>query len=135
MVLNIDITPTIIELAGGKVPENMQGTSMAPLLRNEKVNWRKSFLYEYFQEGYAPGYVTLLGVRNEHYKYIESPDVMNDIEELYDMQSDPEEMYNLINNPHYQTVKSEMIKELDTLKVKTGFFDPKVFKGVEFPDD
>jgi N-acetylglucosamine-6-sulfatase len=35
MVLNIDITPTIIELAGGKVPENMQGTSMVPLLRNE----------------------------------------------------------------------------------------------------
>lgn len=135
IVLNIDMAPTIIELAGGKVPENMQGTSMVPLLRNEKVNWRKSFLYEYFQEGYAPNYVTLLGVRNEHYKYITSPDVNNDIDELYDIQNDPEEMYNLINNPYYQSVKSEMIKKLDSLKVKTGYFNPKVFKGVEFPDD
>jgi hypothetical protein len=34
-----------------------------------------------------------------------------------------------------KAVKSEMIKELDTLKVKTGFFNPKLFKGVEFPDN
>jgi len=135
MVLNIDIAPTIVELAGGKVPEKMQGRSLVPLLRNENVNWRTSFLYEYYQEGYAPSYVTLLGVRNEHYKYIESPDVRNDIEELYDIQSDPEEMYNLIKDPNYNSVKSEMIKELDTLKVKTGYFDPKIFKGQEFPDE
>jgi len=135
VVLNIDLAPTIVELAGGKVPGNMQGRSMVPLLKDEKVNWRKSFLYEYFQEGYAPSYVTLLGVRNERYKYIQSPGVMNDVEELYDMENDPEEMYNLINNPYYQSVKSEMTRELDTLKVKTNYFDPKLFKGVEFPDD
>ena len=50
LVLNIDIAPTLIELAGAKVPGEMQGVSFVPLLKNEVVDWRKSFLYEYFQD-------------------------------------------------------------------------------------
>jgi N-acetylglucosamine-6-sulfatase len=128
MVLNIDVAPTIIELAGGKVPGDMQGTSMAPLLRNERTHWRTSFMYEYFQEEYAPGFVTMVGVRNKRYKYIETPFVADDINELYDLETDPGEMNNLINNPGYQSVKSEMMRELRNLKTSTGYFDPCVFK-------
>jgi hypothetical protein len=51
----------------------MQGTSLVPLLKNEAVDWRESFLYEYFQEAYAPGFVTIAGVRSRKYKYIENP--------------------------------------------------------------
>ena len=128
MVLNIDVAPTIIELARGKVPCDMQGTSMVPLLRNENTHWRTSFMYEYFQEEYAPGFVTMVGVRNKRYKYIETPFVADDINELYDLETDPGEMNNLINNPGYQSVKSEMMRELGNLKTSTGYFDPRVSK-------
>ena len=128
MVLNIDIPPTLAELAGAGVPPGMQGVSMVPLLKNQNTGWRKSFMYEYFQEAYAPGFVTVVGVRNERYKYIEGLNLSDDINELYDLEKDPGEMENLINNPGYQSVKSDMIRELQKLKAETGFFDPKVFK-------
>jgi len=128
IVLNIDIAPTLIEMAGAEVPGEMQGASLVPLLKNEAVGWRESFLYEYFQEAYAPGFVTMTGVRNKKYKYIEYPNLTGDINELYDLETDPGEMDNLISNPEYQSVKSEMIKELEKLKAETGYFDPAVYK-------
>jgi N-acetylglucosamine-6-sulfatase len=128
LVLNIDVAPTLIELAGAPIPAEMEGASMLPLLKNEAVDWRQSFLYEYFQDPYAPGYVTLVGVRNHRYKYIESPDLPEDIDELYDLEKDPYEMNNLINSPEHQSVKADMEKELQRLKTETGFHDPKVFE-------
>ena len=128
LVLNIDLAPTLIELAGAKVPVEMQGASFVPLLKNEVVDWRKSFLYEYFQEPYAPGFVTVAGVRNKRYKYIEGPDMINDINELYDLETDPGEMNNLVNSPEYQSVKSNMILELERLKIETRYFDPEIYK-------
>ena len=126
-VLSIDVAPTLIELAGAEVPGEMQGASLVPLLKNEAVEWRESILYEYFQEAYAPGFVTVTGVRNKKYKYIESPNLPHDINELYDLENDPGEMDNLINSPEYQTIKSEMIKEMEKLKTETGYFDPGVY--------
>lgn len=128
MVLNIDVAPTLIELAGAKIPGKMQGTSFVPLLENKKTDWRKSFMYEYFQEAYAPGLVTVIGVRTKRYKYIESLHRANDINELYDLEKDPGEMVNKIGDPKYQSIKLAMIKELNQLKVKNNFFDPEVFK-------
>jgi N-acetylglucosamine-6-sulfatase len=126
MVLNIDIAPTLAELAGVKVPAGMQGVSFVPLLKEKNKGWRKSFLYEYFQESYAPGFVTVVGVRNKQYKYIENHEA-RDISELYDLEKDPGEMTNQINNPDYQIVKSAMIKELEKLKAEAGYFDPHVY--------
>jgi arylsulfatase A-like enzyme len=127
MVLSIDVAPTLIELAGGKVPGDMHGTSLLPLLKDVATAWRESIMYEYFQEAYAPGFVTVSGVRTKKYKYIESPNTIDDINELYDMEIDPGEMDNLINSPEHQAIKSEMIKELQKLKAETGYFDPKVY--------
>jgi len=47
MVLNIDIAPTILELAGVDVPLQMQGRSLAPLMAGRKVKWRTDWLYEH----------------------------------------------------------------------------------------
>jgi len=127
LVLNIDVAPTLIQLAGGKVPEKMQGVSLAPLLKKEQTAWRESFLYEYFQEAYAPGFVTVAGVRNNRYKYIESPNLPDDINELYDLETDPDEMDNLINSSAHQSIKSEMKTALQKLKAETGYFDPEVY--------
>lgn len=128
LVLNIDVAPTLLELAGGGVPDDVQGVSLVPLLKNEVVAWRESFLYEYFQEAYAPGFVTVAGLRTTRYKYIESPHLAEDINELYDLESDPGEMENLINNPEYQDIRSDMVVELERLKTATGYNDPRLFK-------
>ena len=95
---------------------------------HENTEWRKSFLYEYFQEEYAPGFVTVAGVRNSRFKYIEGPNLPEYFNELYDLETDPGEMNNLINSPEHQSIKIEMMEELQKLKTQTGYFDPKVYK-------
>src|SRR5207249_96054 len=50
MVLNIDLAPTFLELAGERIPVGMQGRSWAPLLTGKAADWRKSFMAEYFYE-------------------------------------------------------------------------------------
>src|SRR5581483_9490814 len=48
MALNIDIAPTLVDLAGADAPTKMHGRSLVPLLRGETSGWRTSFLSEYF---------------------------------------------------------------------------------------
>src|SRR6185295_8311075 len=51
LALNIDIAPTILDLAGVTVPPEMQGRSWRPLFSGSSVtNWRQSFLAEYILE-------------------------------------------------------------------------------------
>jgi len=126
IVLNIDVAPTLIDIAGGTIPGIMQGRSMMPLLDGrEGTQWRKSFLYTYFREEYAPGIVTMVGVRNDRYKYIHYPELINDIDELYDLSEDPGEMNNLIGDTDYKLVLDTMKTELETLMTETGYFIPE----------
>lgn len=55
IVLNIDIAPTLIDLMGATPPDEMDGTSFAPLLRGEApAEWRSDFLIDYHGEGRKP---------------------------------------------------------------------------------
>lgn len=95
-VLNIDMAPTILELAGVPIPEFMQGKSVLPLLQGSKAPWRPSFLVEYFSDKVFPrvhkmGYQA---VRGGGWVYIHYVD-MDNADELYDLRSDPYQMRNL----------------------------------------
>jgi N-acetylglucosamine-6-sulfatase len=46
-VLNVDLAPTLLGLAGVEVPQYMQGRSLLPLLRDPKSPWRDAFYYSY----------------------------------------------------------------------------------------
>ena len=121
-VLNIDLAPTLLDLAGVKIPSTMQGRSFAPRLSGRKITERKSFLYEYFRETWAAGLPLMLGVRTNRWKYCSYPDI-KDIEELYDLQTDPLEMHNLARNPEHAGTVKEMREELKRLKKETSYPD------------
>lgn len=122
MCTNLDVAPTIIDVAGAPVPEQCQGVSMKKLLLGKKVSsWRKSFMYEYFQDRALSPLLgpTMVGVRTERYKYVESTYIHEgkpDIAELYDLQKDPGEMHNLVDDPAYHSVLEQMKLELERLK-------------------
>ena len=114
--LNIDLAPTLLELAGVTVPSAMQGRSLVPLLQGKRSAWRNSFLIEYYSDKVMPR-ITQMGykaVRTERWKYIHYLE-LEGMDELYDLKTDPYEIKNLTNQPGYEKVLAEMKKEMQQL--------------------
>jgi len=120
MVLNLDVAPTLLEIAGLPVPREMQGKSMLPLAeRKPDVPWRKEWLYEYYE---YPGFENVRpcrGVRTERYKlihfFIEPQEF-----ELYDLQTDPDEMNNLYGKRGYAELTAHLKERLAALRAQTN---------------
>ncbi len=113
LTLNIDMAPTILELAGIKIPENIQGKSILPLLRNENIDWRDAFVYEGL--GTYGGAQPNLTVISKNFRYIvtfEDSDLDKVVfRELYDQENDPDEMLNLADDPAF----NQQIKKMDEI--------------------
>ena len=119
MVLNIDVAPTLLDLANVPTPTTMQGRSILPLLAGRTDGWRKSFLYEYWLD-LTPRIPRMVGVRTDDWKLIRYPDI-DDIDEMYDLRADPHEMSNLALKTKYAAKHKELSEELDRLLVETGY--------------
>lgn len=121
-VANIDIAPTLLEAAGIAKPSHMHGESFLKLLKGEAVDWRDSFLYEYFWEWNYPHTPTIHALRGERYKYIRYHGIW-DTDELYDLENDPDETNNLINHPAHRERIAAMKKELFQILRETNGHD------------
>lgn len=116
VVANLDIAPTILDIADVERPEQFQGRSFKKLANGEDLEepWNNEFAYEYFWEYDFPHTPTTFAVRTEKYKLIQYHGVW-DREELYDIQNDPTEMNNLINDPDLIEVKVALRKRIYAL--------------------
>ena len=118
MVLNLDVAPTLLQLAGLPVPSGMQGKSFLPLAEGEKVSWRQDWLYEYYE---YPGYENVKpcrGVRTARYKYIEFFLEPKEYE-LYDLAKDPNEMNNLYGKSGYEELTKHLQARMAELREET----------------
>ena len=120
--LNIDMAPTILDLAGIEIPDYMQGESMMQLISGEpSPKWRTSILFEYYLDTYWPyAGPNQIAVRTGRYKLVDSF-LKNDIDELYDLQNDPGEMTNLITLEQYDDVEDKLRQEAERLKEKYNY--------------
>lgn len=106
MVLNIDIAPTILQLAGVSRPEVMQGSSLLPLIQGKAVDWRNEWFYEHlFVHARIP---KTEGVRTTRWKYIRYVESTPLYEELYDLQADPNELDNLATGTDHKARLEKM---------------------------
>ncbi|MDE3066025.1 MAG: sulfatase [Verrucomicrobiota bacterium] len=126
MALNVDIAPTMLELAGLPAPAAMQGRSLAPLLRGESPEtWRKDWLYEYFEYPEVEHVRPHRGVRTERYKLIhyhtlpQYPELPEEFE-LYDLRNDPGELHNLYGQPAYASLTRHLLDRIRELRKETG---------------
>ena len=103
MVRNIDIAPTMLEVAGVATPKEIDGRSVLAALRGQSRGGEggSELLYEYYWEYAFPHTPTVFALRDDRYKYIYYHGIW-DLNELYDLQSDPKERYNLIEVPSYR---------------------------------
>jgi N-acetylglucosamine-6-sulfatase len=119
LALNIDIAPTLLDLAGVAVPKAIQGRSLLPLFKDDRAPWRTSFLTEYFLEKPYPRVPTWQAVRTERWKYIHYQD-LQDMDELYDLKADSSEMKNVIKDAEAHGTLEKLQKELERLRLETG---------------
>jgi arylsulfatase A-like enzyme len=134
MVLNIDIAPTFLDLAGIPVPAQMQGRSWRPLLTGERTDWRKSFLVEYFIEKDYPNTPTLVALRTESAKLTRYPG-RDEWTELFDLKDDPYETNNLAKNPAHGKLFSEMSAEFDRQAKVVNYHVPDYADKTEYNPD
>ena len=96
LVQNIDYAPTILELAGVEIPEDIHGESLLPLLKGEEWSPRRKGLYYHYYEfpdehAVRPHY----GVRTEQYKLIHFYGDNYSEWELFDLAADKYEVNNI----------------------------------------
>lgn len=120
MTLNIDFAPTLLDMAGVKIPDEMQGESFAPLLNGEGVEqWRDAIYYHYYEYPKWHHVQPHYGIRTDRYKLIHFYyDI--DVWELYDLQEDPNELSNLYNDPEHSALIASLKDELKQLQVLYG---------------
>lgn len=109
IVLNIDLAPTFLDLAGVPVPKEMQGASWKEIAAGKKpANWRTSFLAQYYKElGDTP---TCVGIRTTNSKLIKYSGHA-EWTEVFDLSKDSYEVKNLATD----SARTEKLgAELDT---------------------
>ena len=115
-VLNIDIVPTFLDLAGVSIPSTVDGASLNPLLSNLTTGWRDGFLIEHFEDtsdveesGLASFIPEYTGFRTKEWKYVE---YVTGERELYNLLNDPFEMDNLAYQDGYEQIMDELSQRI-----------------------
>ena len=124
IVLNIDLAPTIVDLAGLPVPSSFQGKSLKPLLEGNKPDtWRKDFLYEYFYERNFRN-PPVVAIRTENEKLVTYPgrDAWN---QLFEVREDPYELANHYANSEKTGLRQRLETRLEELKRETAYKLPE----------
>ncbi len=149
MISNIDLLPTILDIIGAEIPNNIEGKSFLPLLKGDIDIFREEIYSEKsFHEFYDP----IRAIRTEEFKYIINfeksvnlyqigADMQRDAigkymlelinkprpnEEFYDLKKDPYEINNLINDPSYEDNVKELKGKLYEWMRRT---DDPILKG------
>lgn len=120
IVLNVDIAPTILDLAGVKIPERYQGHSLMPLVRGESpADWREDFFCEHLMEidERIPKWEGVRGTRYVYAKYFKQEPPY---EFLHDLKVDPKQLKNFASDPDYAEVLKEQRARCIELRDQLG---------------
>ena len=121
LIQNIDYGPTFLDVAGVSVPEEMQGRSMVPLLRNDcqpSSDWRDAIYYAYYENAAVHAVPVHDGVRNDRYKLMYFPRGRE--WQLFDLEVDPQEMRSVHKEPEYASILAMMQQRYQDLRT---FYD------------
>lgn len=109
-----DIFPTVAELTGAQTPPDLDGKSLAPVLRGEKLKARDTVFLAYRDVQRA--------VRKENWKLIRYPKV--DFTQLFNLEQDPAETKNLAGEPAHAGKVQELMNLLVEKQKRFGDIAP-----------
>jgi N-acetylglucosamine-6-sulfatase len=130
MMLNTDLSPSIIDICGARPIENIHGRSWKKLVKGQPTPWRKSWHYAYNYEKEFPYTPNVRGIRTDNWKYVHYPNGPNQPDtyqaELYNLKKDLQETKNLINDPDCAPKVKQLKTELNRLLAATGALPDKM---------
>lgn len=116
MVLNIDVSATILNLAGVAVPHRYGGTSLTAFNNGHPKNWRTSIFCEHLPEN-DPLLIKTECIRDDTWKFIRYQDHPEYIE-LYNFRKDPNELKNLASDKKYKAKVEFYANKCDSMVAK-----------------
>lgn len=117
--LNIDLAPTILTLAGVRVPGSMQGRSLTELMDNAKEPWRTSFFFEHLinlPTVFIPQSEGVMKADRKYVHYFNLQHAGDGYDEVYDLHTDPLELDNLASQSRGQQLKKSLVPLFERLK-------------------
>ena len=128
MVSLIDLPPTLLDAAGIKVPAQMQGRSIVPLVRGESVAWPAEAFVQYSESQVGRA------IRSRRWMYaVTAPDkdgwkdANSDTyveSELYDLLADPYQLRNLAGYESHREVSDVLRSRLVKRMIAAGEDEP-----------
>ena len=117
LIQNIDYGPTFLDIAGVKVPAEMQGRSMVEVFRNDgqpTSGWRDAIYYAYYENAAVHNVPVHDGVRTDRYKLMFFPRSRE--WNLFDLQTDPNELTSVHADSAYAEILEGMKKRYNDLR-------------------
>lgn len=117
-ISNIDWAPTILDIAGVKIPAEVQGESFLSVLKQKTpLSWKKDFYYHYYEYPQPHHVSPHFGIRTRDYLLVR---FYKGVEcwELFDLKKDPEQMRNVYNEPGYNKTVQDLKARLKNLIIK-----------------
>jgi len=119
LVESVDIYPTLCELCGLPMPENLEGTSLVPVMNDPGRKWKAAAFSQYPRPGHYPAeeHIRQMGysMRTDRYRYTEWRDHKTGevfVRELYDYQTDPQGNENIAGEPENAALVTLLSRQL-----------------------
>jgi arylsulfatase/arylsulfatase A len=136
---HIDITPTLLDACGVAPPKNvkMDGRSVLPLLRGERVDWPERTLFFQWHRGDVPELGRAFAVRGPRYKLVQAagvaPGKYTPKEEFFDLSNDPFEEKDVAG--HHPEIVRDLRAKYEAwfadVKATRNFAGPRIHIGSE----
>jgi arylsulfatase A-like enzyme len=110
----LDLTPTLLEIAGATVPDGLDGQTLLPLLHGQMQDRPREAFCEF--HGSHMGLYSMRMLQTDRYKYVYHT---NDIDELYAHASDPFELKNVAQDHRYAADLSALKRRMVDWMAKT----------------
>ena len=134
IVSNLDFGETLLDAAGVPIPADMQGHSLAPLLRGKRpAGWRTGFYYHYYEHPAVHNVPRHYGVVTDRYKLVHFYEPAYDYWELFDLKADPREIRSVFNDKSYAIVRRKLEQELARLRTELKLPDKDPPESLPLP--
>ena len=122
----MDLGPTILDLAGIETPKTMEAITMLPALEGKQWTGRDYVYAEQAKDGILTHADFMTMVRNDKWKLVHFLD--ESFGQLFDLENDPREVNNLWDSDTHQDAKLSMLAELREWRIRSQLQTADLFQ-------